>query len=173
MVQVRVVRLPDDADGVAGLDASFLTERELDVQPDQLGFRVASRELPAPRGKAYRVVAAPGGLVAVDKDEVIGYAEISYAAWNRRAALEHIYVASRHRGTGTGTALLAEAVRQARATGARCLWLETQNVNEPAIGFYLSRGFRICGLDTTFYDPAESPGEVAIFLAMDLEDVVP
>lgn len=169
MVHVRAVRLPDDAHGVAALDTSLLAKRELDVRPDGLGFRVTMRELPAPRRKEYHVEAAAGGLVAVDGDSVVGYAEISYSAWNRRAVLEHIYVAFGQRGSGIGTALLAEAVRQARETGARCLWLETQNVNEPAIGFYLSKGFRICGLDTTFYEPAESPGEVAVFLAMDLE----
>lgn len=170
MVQVRLVRLPDDAPGVAGLDASFVAERELEVRPEGFGFRVAMHDAPAPRRKRYQVEAAPGGLVAVDRGAIVGYAEISYAAWNRRAVLEHLYVASGHRGSGTGTALLAEAVSKAQASGARCLWLETQNVNEPAIAFYLSRGFRICGLDVTLYDPAELPGEVAVFLAMSLND---
>ncbi len=172
-MQVRAVRLPEDAAGVTGLDTSFVAERELDIQPDGLGFSVAMRDLPVPRRKVYPVEAGPGGMVAVDGNDVIGYAEVRYAEWNRRAVLWHFYVETGRRRGGTGTALLAEAVRQAKAKGAWCLWLETQNVNEPAIGFYLRRGFRICGLDTAFYDPDEVPGEAAVFLAMDLRDDAP
>ena len=173
MVHVREARVPEDVVAVAGLDTSFLAERELDIQPDGLGFSVAMRDLPVPRRKVYPVEAAPGGIVAVDGDDVIGYAEVGYVEWNRRAVLGHFYVANGRRRGGTGTALLAEAVRRAKGTGAWCLWLETQNVNEPAIGFYLRRGFRICGLDTAFYDPDELPGEAAVFLAMDLRDDSP
>jgi ribosomal protein S18 acetylase RimI-like enzyme len=45
----------------------------------------------------------------------------------------------------------------------RCLWLETENVNYPAIGFYRRAGFRLCGLDDILYrpgDPGLLPGEV-------------
>jgi ribosomal protein S18 acetylase RimI-like enzyme len=45
---------------------------------------------------------------------------------------------------------------------ARCLWLETQNVNGPAIALYLRQGFRLGGFDDTLYDPAVDPDEVAL-----------
>jgi ribosomal protein S18 acetylase RimI-like enzyme len=53
----------------------------------------------------------------------------------------------------------------AKAAGARCLWLETQNVNYPAIQFYLAHGFYLCGFDESFYDPVELPGEFAFFFS--------
>ena len=64
---------------------------------------------------------------------------------------------------------LAGHARQ--ATAARCLWLETQNVNYPAVQFYLKMGFRLCGLDETLYqpdDPQLLPGEMALYFARDL-----
>ena len=45
---------------------------------------------------------------------------------------------------------------------------ETQNVNHSAVQFYLAAGFRLCGLDDSFYDPVEHPGEVALFFARNL-----
>jgi ribosomal protein S18 acetylase RimI-like enzyme len=44
-----------------------------------------------------------------------------------------------------------ERARREPATG--CLWLETQNVNYPAVQFYRRMGFRLCGLDETLYRP--------------------
>jgi ribosomal protein S18 acetylase RimI-like enzyme len=73
---------------------------------------------------------------------------------------------------GVGTALLAALDRRARAGGARCLWLETQNINYPAIQFYRRSGFRLCGLDDTLYDPeldpTTGPDEVALFFTRPL-----
>ena len=60
---------------------------------------------------------------------------------------------------------MAAVVRRARLTPARCLWLETQDVNGPAIGFYLRQGFTLCGFDDTLYDPAVNPGETALFFS--------
>ena len=68
-----------------------------------------------------------------------------------------------------GAALLRELAHYARAAGARCLWLETQNINHPAIQFYRRMGFRLCGLDQSLYNPV-GPGrdEVALFFVRDL-----
>jgi len=48
---------------------------------------------------------------------------------------------------------------------------ETQNVNYPAVQFYLRMGFRLCGLDETLYrpgDPHLMPDETALYFARDL-----
>ena len=65
--------------------------------------------------------------------------------------------------------MLNENVTFARSAGARCLWVETQNVNYPAIQFYRQVGFQLCGLDESLYDP-EGPGrnEIALFFAREL-----
>ena len=46
------------------------------------------------------------------------------------------------------------------------VWLETQNVNYPAIHFYRRCGFEFCGFDETLYDPTIlAQEEVALFFA--------
>jgi ribosomal protein S18 acetylase RimI-like enzyme len=68
---------------------------------------------------------------------------------------------------GSRRRLLDALDERARTSGARRLWLETQNVNYPAIQFYYRSGFRLCGLDDTLYDPESDPtigpDEVALF----------
>jgi len=69
-------------------------------------------------------------------------------------------------GRKPGTRLLNLVDDFARDAGARCLWLETQNVNASAVRFYLGAGFALCGLDTSLYDPDGSAGgELALFFA--------
>jgi ribosomal protein S18 acetylase RimI-like enzyme len=100
----------------------------------------------------------------------VGLAAADYAYWNRRLVLWHLYVAPAVRGRGLGTTLLESVIGYARGVKARCVWLETQNVNVPAIRFYGQRGFRLCGLDTRLYDPAGPvAGETALFFALDLD----
>jgi ribosomal protein S18 acetylase RimI-like enzyme len=77
-------------------------------------------------------------------------------------------VSAPHRGRGLGGALVDALADHARAAGARCLWVETQNVNHPAIQFYLAHGFYLCGFDESFYDPVENPGELAFFFSLPL-----
>jgi ribosomal protein S18 acetylase RimI-like enzyme len=64
---------------------------------------------------------------------------------------------------------LDERARQ--RPSARCLWLETQNINYPAVQFYRRMGFRLCGLDETLYRPGMPgllPAEVALYFSRDL-----
>jgi ribosomal protein S18 acetylase RimI-like enzyme len=111
-------------------------------------------------------------LVAEDNEELAGFGEVVFEPWNRRAIIAHLYVSPSSRGLGIGSALLEALDRRARISGARCLWLETQNVNYPAIQFYRRSGFRLCGLDDTLYDPERDPttglDEVALFFTRPL-----
>src|SRR5262249_55920874 len=100
---------------------------------------------------------------------LVGFAAARHETWNRRVVVLHLYVAAGHRGRGIGRALIDHLDGFARTVGARCLWLETQNVNYPAIQFYRRLGFRLCGLDESFYDPAgPAAGEVALFFVREL-----
>lgn len=97
---------------------------------------------------------------------MVGFAATQYTGWNRRAVIWHLYVALDDRGRGVGTRLLSSVEAFARDAGARCLWLETQNVNHAAVRFYLRAGFTLCGLDMSLYDPQGPAGkEVALFFA--------
>ena len=99
---------------------------------------------------------------------IAGFGQVEPPGWNGRATVAHLYVSAPFRGRGLGAALLEALAEHARAAEARCLWAETQNVNYPAVHFYLANGFYLCGLDQSFYDPVELPGEIALFLARSL-----
>ncbi|MFN3651929.1 MAG: GNAT family N-acetyltransferase [Armatimonadota bacterium] len=176
MLTIRPARWPDDAAALAGLDTSFTTERIYRVVCEELGFTLVEEPVDPPLWKSYGPISPPEpsavppiALVAELDDRVAGYAVVEFSEWNRRLQVSHLYVAPECRGRGVGTALLAKLEWFGRTFGARCLWVETQNVNLPAVEFYLRRGFRLCGLDTSLYDPAEpGSGEVALFLSRDL-----
>jgi ribosomal protein S18 acetylase RimI-like enzyme len=69
---------------------------------------------------------------------------------------------------GHGHALLERALADGRAHGARTAWLETSNLDYPAVQWYRAHGFELCGLDTTRYEPTYAPGETALFMARPL-----
>jgi ribosomal protein S18 acetylase RimI-like enzyme len=49
---------------------------------------------------------------------------------------------SRHASSGVGSAILAYLEAEAAKMGYRALWLETRKVNERAVSFYESRGYK-------------------------------
>jgi len=81
-----------------------------------------------------------------------------------------LYVHRACRRRGAARALLQVVESAARHQGARQVWLETQNVNLPAVHAYQALGFEIVGLDRTFYDGALAH-EVALFMAKPLSGV--
>lgn len=164
-----------DLDGLAALDIAYCTDRIYQIRRDGLAFWLSVQRVDPAIGKSYpgsAIALSDRLLVACMDDEVVGYGELEFEAWNGRARIEQLYVSSRFRGRGAGRALIdALAERARREPSARCLWLETQNVNYPAVQFYLRMGFRLCGLDETLYrpgDPRLLPGEVALYFARDL-----
>ena len=98
--------------------------------------------------------------------KIAGFVALRFESWNRRAAIWHLYVAPATRGLGLGRKLVDATEQRARSLGARCLWLETSNVNYPAIQFYRRIGFEWCGLDRTLYAPdGDGAGEVALYFS--------
>lgn len=55
------------------------------------------------------------------------------------------YVQPRHHGKGIGSRLLEAGLDHCRAQGAPSVWLTTNAENDPAIAFYLSKGFKQVG----------------------------
>jgi GNAT superfamily N-acetyltransferase len=103
-----------------------------------------------------RVVAALGPLLSGDEvgqvwvlpdadDGLAGYAVVvwgwSLEAGGRESLLDELYV--RRRGLGDGSRLLAAAMDGARAAGALCMFLETEQANERVRGFYGRHGFAL------------------------------
>jgi ribosomal protein S18 acetylase RimI-like enzyme len=171
-VSVRPASWAADADGIRAVDTSFTTDRVYRFGREKAGFGFALPLLTrAPLTKSYPLPDSDpgeGSFVAEVDGEIAGFASVEAPAWNGRAAVRHLYVSAPHRGRGLGGALVEALAEHARASGARCLWLETQDVNYPAIQFYLATGFYLCGLDESFYDPVENPGEFAVFFSRPL-----
>jgi len=177
MLTVRPARWPDDMTLLADLDTSFTTDHVYRVAPDPFGFTRIEQTVDPPLHKEYGPIAnlAPSlqemdhAAVAEDEGGLAGIAAARVESWNRRVSVWHLYVASRCRRSGVGTALIHQLDTFAQSAGARCLWVETQNINYPAVQFYQQVGFRLCGLDESLYDPAGmSRIEVALFFVREL-----
>jgi|SRR5579862_131822 len=173
-VDIRSGNVERDAESIRSLDTSFETGAIFDVQADGLGFRLVEKTVEPPITKTFDL----GRLdathewervwLAVDEDHAVGVVATQYEAWNHRIVIWHLYVNRSHRRLGIGRRLVTTALLAAREQGARTAWLETSNLNLPAVRAYEHLGFQLCGLDTSLYDGTPSEGEVALFLCRPL-----
>jgi GNAT superfamily N-acetyltransferase len=177
MPLIRPVRWPDDEAQLAAIDTSFATDRVYRVRRGALSFELVEEAVDPAVRKSYgslldeadRLRRLRHVVVAEEGNALAGAAAADLSSWNRRVQVEHLYIARRARGRGVGRALMASVIAFAREVRARCIWLETQNVNYPAVQFYRRLGFRLCGLDERLYDPdALELEETALFFALDL-----
>ncbi|MBI2501905.1 MAG: GNAT family N-acetyltransferase [Candidatus Latescibacteria bacterium] len=176
MLTIRPFEPGEDLAPLAAFDTSFVTDRTYRVQRTAFSFALEEEPVNPPFRKTYIFDDLGAELKDLDQllvaelgSELVGYTGVKYESWNRRMVVWHLYVASQHRKKGIGRGLIEGAVAYARKTEARCLWLETQNTNYPAVRFYLRAGFRLCGLDESLYDPrGPGRGEVGLFFARDL-----
>jgi ribosomal protein S18 acetylase RimI-like enzyme len=168
---IRPVHLPADRSALLRLDTSFTTNRVYHVQATPLSFTLMEKAVQPPLCKAFSLADEldaerlwEQGFVAQHGDEIVGFVAVRTEVWNQRAAIWHLYVAPPQRGQGIGQRLLDVVEEYARRCGSRCLWLETSNVNYPAVHFYQRVGFSLCGLDQSLY-PAngEASGETALY----------
>jgi ribosomal protein S18 acetylase RimI-like enzyme len=176
VITLRPARWPDDVARLDALDTSFTTDRIYRVIRDEHRFTLVEEAVAPPLHKNYGPLTSHEEdlrtleytAVAEQDGAVVGFAAARHERWNRRLVVAHLYVAAPHRRTGVGRALIHHLDGLARSVNARCLWLETQNVNYPAIQFYRRFGFRLCGLDESLYDPAgPAQGEIALFFVRD------
>ena len=174
-ITVRPAETSADLAGIDAVDVSYSTDRIYRVRRTKMAFWLEEErfELPVEKADLRPALALSDGLfVACQGDTIVGYGELRPELWNGRARIENIFVSRSCRGQGIGRRLIEALAEQARQQpAARCLWLETQNVNYPAVQFYLKMAFRLCGLDETLYrpdDPQLLPGEMALYFARDL-----
>lgn len=174
-VAVRVAAGPGDLDGIGKIDGSYSTDRIYRVRRGELGFWLDEEHVSPPLRKTYSRAEPERKdrlLVASVGAEIVGYGELRFDSWSRRAEIEGLAVSGMFRGQGVGRLLIQALDERARQEPSmRCLWLETQNINFPAVQFYRRLGFRLCGLDETLYRPGIPgilPGEVALYFARDL-----
>ncbi len=190
-ISVRSVRL-DDALAMHQLDYSFETDRiytlrvrgplahgdagagaasevalafellETQIDPplykDYRGYEVALAEVEA---KLHRI---DGGYVALADGQVAGVILLNVEDWRSVAQIEDLIVGRQFRRYGIGSLLLNCACDWARNNGCWAILLETQNVNYPAIQFYLRNGLEMWSINQHFYPPGSVEHEVAIFM---------
>ncbi len=114
----------------------------------------------------YRDVVRRGwSLGAYDGPDLVGLAVAEPRPWNRSVWVWELGVAATHRRRGIGRRLVDGLARRAEHAGYRVLVCETQTTNAPAIDFYRAVGFRLEGVDLSYYANDDlSRGEVAIFM---------
>lgn len=168
-IDIRPVRLPEDAPGIAALDASFETSSVFHVDSGPRGFRLIETPIPT-RTKRFWVydLDRPDrewdeAHVATDGDRIVGFVATSWQFWNRRLVLWHVYVDRPHRGTGLGHRLLGKVYERAERQKALLIHLETSNYNAPGIAWYERQGFTLGGLDTTLYSGTPAAEECGLY----------
>lgn len=168
---LREISLQTDSEQLLNFDTSFSTDYVYRVKISGMSVEIVEEKLENPFHKVY-----PFDHIENDIDEadfavateiggrIVGFAAVKYEEWNGRANLTSIFVATEFRGRGVGRGLIDAAIDFAKSKQAWCLWLETQNVNYPAIRFYRKMGFDFCGFDAALYNPADvSAGETAFY----------
>ncbi len=85
-------------------------------------------------------------FVAEKSDKIVGMALVypRYSTWKGPVIhLEDLIVTKEMRGSGLGTALLNEVVKYGNDLGVKRICWEVLDWNEPAIGFYESKGANV------------------------------
>jgi streptothricin acetyltransferase len=107
-----------------------------------------------------------GSSLGVYEDEhLIGIALAEIRPWNKSLWVWEFHITPPYQGQGIGRRLMEALFERSRAAGLRCIGLETQNTNVPAIRFYRRMGFRLDGIDLSLYTNNDWPdGEIALFM---------
>lgn len=98
-------------------------------------------------------------LVAVDDEQVAGYAGIYYTL--SEGNITNVAVRSDYRKKGVGTKLLEHMIMDAHNRRCESIFLEVRQSNEPAILLYEKMEFKIVGVRKKFY---QKPTEDALVL---------
>ena len=102
-------------------------------------------------------------FVAELEGSIAGF--ICFRVASDEAELLNLAVIPSARRRGVASLLLAEAIRQSLERGARRLFLEVRDTNQPAIRFYERHGFRISARRPGYY---AAPPADALILARDM-----
>ena len=115
-----------------------------------------------------RLSSVDGGYVALADGEVAGAILLKREEWRSITRVEDIIVGRQYRRFGIGSLLLNCASDWARNRGCWAIELETQNVNYPAIQFYLRNGLEVWSIHQHYYPPGPVEHEIAIFMGKKL-----
>ena len=109
----------------------------------------------------------PGGFSfgAYENDQLVGFVIAEQRDWNNSLWVWEFHVALAWRGKGIGRLLMEAAAEKAVQIGLRIIVCETQNRNTGAIKAYRKLGFRVEGIDISYYTNEDFPDrDVAVFM---------
>jgi len=92
-------------------------------------------------------------LVAEEKDKVVGFANYSAVNEEGEAELGAIYIYPSYQGTGIGTALLTEGVKE--LAGVKKIYIDVEKDNTVGKRFYEAKGFQVVKEYTDNFDVHE------------------
>jgi len=102
---------------------------------------------------------------AYSGDKLIGLIVAEKRSWNNTLWVWEFCVHKDWRRNGIGSMLMEKLKEQAKNSSISLIICETQGKNVPAIRFYLKQGFRLDGLDVSYYgDDGLENQNVAIFM---------
>jgi diamine N-acetyltransferase len=84
---------------------------------------------------------ASKGLVAAEKDVVVGFERLQHDEQEHRLYVSSVYVLPGNQGKGIGRHLLRLAEDEARRLGLDRIWLGVMSQNTPSVEWYTKIGF--------------------------------
>jgi ribosomal protein S18 acetylase RimI-like enzyme len=102
---------------------------------------------------------------AYDGNLLIGLVVGELQEWNHIVWVWEFHVLEAYRIMSIGKQLMERVAEKAKDEGFRAIVCETQNTNTVAIKVYRKLGFRLEGIDISYYSNDDYPdGEIAIFM---------
>jgi len=102
---------------------------------------------------------------AFEGEELAGFIIAEARSWNDSVWVWEYHVAGARRGQGIGKRLMETVAEKAKTAGLRTIVCETQNTNVSAIKVYRALGFRVEGIDISYYTNHDYPDrDVAVFM---------
>ena len=116
--------------------------------------------------RQYNTVLSTGySFGAYDGNVLVGLIIAEGYRWNCSLSVHEFHVAETYRNQGIGKRLMERVAEKASRADFRIMVCETQNTNPTAINVYRKLGFRVEGIDISFYSNHDYlEGEIAVFM---------
>ncbi|MBE3559827.1 MAG: GNAT family N-acetyltransferase [Ktedonobacteraceae bacterium] len=163
-LRVRERLLRGEQDEMNGGEKKVFAFELLETPINRPIYKDLSEDIHSVADVETRLRSAEGGYVALAGGELAGVVLLKVDEWRSVAQVQDLIVGHQFRRYGIGSLLLTCASDWARERGCWAIVLETQNINYPAIQFYLRNGLEVWGISRNFYPPGSAAHEVAIFM---------
>ncbi|MCB8941293.1 MAG: GNAT family N-acetyltransferase [Ardenticatenaceae bacterium] len=178
LVPLTLSQLPQLHDIILGYTASEKYSIEYQETAEETVFRLKLVSLPEAVDISYggiddeemaryaKLVGNGCCFVAVADGQLAGVAIAEPQTWNQTLWVWDFHVAPAFQRQGVGRLLMEKLVETAVSHKLRALVCETQSHNVPAIRFYRSLGFKLEGVDLSYYtnEDYEPKQNVAVFM---------